>query len=156
MKRKLITLLLLMAGLTAVSQNCKYEINDIDKFTGKMTKLTKKTHLFENSQVVGYVNLQKIENDYSLILECDGSFLVKRTIKPGSDLYFLLEDGKKIILKERGGIFPIKIEDLTTLMKTKTVSVRFTLDTKEGDLQKDMDVKKGDSIRLTNLVKCIL
>lgn len=138
------------------SQNCKFEKNDIDKFTGKMTKLTEKSHFFENTQVVGYMSIQKIDNNFSFILICDGSFMVRRTIKPESEIFFLLENGEKVILKEKNGVFPVTASELSELMKSKTKSFRFTLDAKNGDLQKDLEIKKGDSIRLTNLIKCVM
>lgn len=154
--KTIITTILLILSTLSFSQNCKYKINDVDKFTGKITKLTKAEKIFENSAIMVHVSVQKIDNNYSLILVCEGSFYVLRTIKPNSELLFLLENSKIITLKEKDGVFPIKSDELKELMKSKSKTLRFTLETKEGALQKEGEIKNGDAIRFTNLIKCIL
>ncbi|MBN8697401.1 MAG: hypothetical protein J0L87_12795 [Bacteroidetes bacterium] len=155
MKNSIALILILLSTIT-FSQNCKYKTNDVDKFTGKLTKLTKPEELFETNQIVGFISIQKIDNEYSLIFVCDGSFNVRRTIKSGSKMLLLLENSKIITLEENNGSFPIKESDLMELMKSKVQSQRFTLDSKDGDLQKDVEIKKGDAIRFMNLIKCVL
>lgn len=42
------------------------------------------------------------------------------------------------------------------LMKSKAQSQRFTFEIKDGGLQKDVEIEKGDTIRFINLIKTLV
>lgn len=156
--KKLLTVLLLSMTIISVSQNCKYEKNDIDKFTGKMTKLTNDIKFFESSKSVGFIRIQKEDTKFQIIFVCDGSFNVRKSIKDGSELSFLLENNKAIILKKSdGNVYSISQTDLMELMQNKTKSCRFEYESKKGEkVVEDVDIKKGKAVELTDLIKCVL
>lgn len=155
--KTILTLLLLLSSLVGVSQNCKYEKNDIDQFTGKMTKLTKPVVIFENSKSKGFVSIQKTDEKFAIIFVCDGNFNIRKEIKDGSTLSFLLETGKVItITKSTGSVYQISKTDILELMQNKTISCRVQYQKNNELVTEDIKVKKGDAARLTNLVKCVL
>src|ERR1035437_8021544 len=95
----LITSAILLANYS-YSQNCKYEKNDVDQFTKKMTKLTKALKVFETKRSVGFMKIQRVDTKYSIMFLIDGDFNTRKEVKDGSELSFLLEGGKVITLKK--------------------------------------------------------
>lgn len=156
MKTKFLMILMLIS-FTITSQNCRYEKNEIDKFTGKLTKLTNDYKLFESSKSVGYVRIYRSGDDYAINFVCDGNFGIRRTIKNESELSFLLQDGKIITLKKsEGSNYSISKADLMSLMQTKIDSVRFQYQKNEETITDDCKVKKGQNTDVQNIIKCVL
>jgi len=139
------------------SQNCKYAINDIDMFTGKMTKLTKEKKFIETFDSEGHIALQKADTTFTLILSYRTSFSKKATVKDGAELSFLLEDGKIITLIKASGNYSVSSGQLKTLMTNKTKTLRYYY-TNQGDVYKfvDIEIKKSNAEALMDLIKCVL
>lgn len=70
MKTKLLSLFLLaFIGLRINAQNCKYKINEIDKFTNKYTKWTKAEKVIATFYTSGEFSVKKIDTSYFFIFD---------------------------------------------------------------------------------------
>lgn len=155
--KKLLLIITLISGINAYTQNCKYETNDIDKFTGKMTKITKKKKFIETFNSEGHVALQKADTTLTLILSYRTSFSKKVTVNEGAELSFLLEDGKIITLKKTSGNYATNSSQLKTLMAIKTKTLRYYFTDQGGDYKyEDIEIKKSNAEDFMNLIKCVL
>lgn len=155
--RKLTLITALLLGANAFAQNCKYETNDIDKFTGKMTKITKKKKFIETFNSEGHIALQKADTTLTLILSYRTSFSKKVTVGEGAELSFLLEDGKIITLKKTTGKYATNSGQLKTLMSVKTKTLRYYFTDQGGNYKyEDIEIKKSNAEDFIDLIKCVL
>lgn len=155
--KNIILIGLLLASTFVFSQNCKYKVNGIDQFTGKMTKLTKKKQIIKNFNSEGYVALQKTDTLFSLILSYRTSFSKKVTVNEGAELSFLIQGGEIITLKKTSGNYTVSKNQLKTLMTTKTDTIRYYYTDQGGDYKyQDIEIKKSNAETFMDLIKCVL
>lgn len=158
--KKIILGLVIVAFFSATnvfSQNCKYEVNGIDKFSGKMTKLTKKEKFIATFNSEGYVALEKADTTFNLILSYRTSFSKKVTVNEGAELSFLLEDAKIITLKKTSGNYAVTSNQLKVLMTIKTKTLRYYFTDQEGSYKyEDIEIKSSYAQSFMDLVKCVL
>ena len=155
--KTIITLIFLSITSLCFSQNCKYEKNELDKFTGKMTKLTKKRKFIETFNTEGFMRIQKVDTALSLRLDYRASFAKKLTVGDGAELSFLLDGGGIITLKKLNGDYVIYQWQLIKLMKTRTNVLRYYYNNDEGGyLYHDIEIKKGNAEDFMDMIKCVL
>lgn len=156
--KKLILITALFFTTSAIfAQNCKYEMNGLDEFTGKMTKLTKKEKFIATFNSEGYVSLKKADTTFTLILSYRTAFSKKVTVNEGAELSFLLENGSIITLRKMLGNYAIKSNQLKVLMTVKTMTLRYYFTDNGGDYKyEDIDIKSSNAKSFMNLIKCIL
>ena len=108
MKTKYFTLLLICASLTNVNaQNCKYNINEIDKFTNEYTKLTKPEKVIGTFYTAGEFSVKKTDTAYFFIFDyvlSSYSKFAPYSIKKSAQLIFLLENGETVTLNSADDI----------------------------------------------------
>ena len=126
------TLFVIITGLLLSNptwaQDCKYETNEMDKSTNKVTKITKKKTVWDVPFASeGKMSLSKIGDEYSVGFFYEnafggtGGFIVNQN----AELSFQLEDGTDIkLLKVKDG-YPITKEQLDQMLKSKVVLIRF-------------------------------
>lgn len=155
--KTIISVALLLFSMCAMSQNCKYQKNDIDKFTGKMTKLTKKVKLIETFNSEGFVVLKKEDEVFSLILNYRTSFSKNVTVNDGAELSFLLDNGGIVTLKRKNGEYPITKDLLIALTKNKSQTLRYYYTDSNNDYKySDTEIKKGNAEDFIELIKCVI
>jgi len=155
--KNLILIALLFISVNVIGQNCKYETNGIDKFTGKMTKLTKKVKLIATFSSEGFVSLQKADTTISLILSYRTSFSNSVTVNDGAELSFLLDNNKIITIKKAGIGYSLTNNQLKTLMTSKTKTLRYFFTDKSGNYKsEDIEIKSSNADDFIELTKCIL
>lgn len=156
MKNSILIIFLLLTT-SVFSQNCKYEVNGVDKFTGKMTKETIKKKFIQTFNSEGYAALQKADTTYALILSYRTSFAGKVTVNEGAELSFLLEDGKIITLKKTTGNYGVTSNQLKILMMVKTKTLRYYFTDQGGNYKnEDIEIKSSNAETFTDLIKCVL
>ena len=100
--KKLVFISLVLFSANCIAQNCKYSQNGVDKFTGKLTKVTKDFKFIETFASEGFLSIQKADTSLSLTLTYRTSFSSKIKVNDGAELSFLLEDGSIITIKKAG------------------------------------------------------
>lgn len=175
-------LLSLFVLSNAFGQDCNYQKNEIDKFNGKHVKVTKPLKVIGTFYTEGLFSIKKEDSSYSFIFEYTiskySSFL-PFSINRGSQLLFLLESGKQIILESDDnitginnvipGTLPVYTCRLTNvsynLTKTqleqflteKIKIIRFYRVEPSGkEDYVDNEIKRKDQGDISSLVKCIL
>ena len=183
MKKRLIFLLIVIASsLTAVAQNCKFKINDIDKFTNKFTRHTKSEKVIGTFFTSGEFSVKKIDTTYFFIFDYVLSSYTNfepYSINKGASLIFLLENGEVITLntfddihgikKTTLGLPPVYSCYLTNVsyqltryqvdqfFKSKVKSIRFYRTESNGKEDYiDNEIKRRNQDDIQNLIKCVL
>ena len=152
MKNQLIVLLTLFS-FSVFAQNCKYEKNEIDKFTKKKVVVTKSEKVFTSLNTSGFYTVKQedenffIEFDYLVQTSFSGTSKAETniTIKEKDQLMFLLENDEVITLVSSSTVqtqmkpnmasqlvnwelndvvYPITLEQLKTLQSAKTKTLR--------------------------------
>lgn len=155
--KKLFTFLMLFIASFSFAQDCKYEKNEVDKFTKKMTKVTKKVKLIQTFNSEGYVYITKEDTSLSISLNYRTSFSKSVKVEDGSELSFLLEGGDIITLKKKNGSYPISKENLTKLSSTKTKTLRYYYTDSDGNYKySDTEIKDGNAEDFMKLTLCVL
>jgi hypothetical protein len=123
-------LCLVLMGIThpSFAQGCSYSVDELDKVTNKVTKITKKKTVWDVPFASeGKMSLSKIGDEYSVGFFYEnafggtGGFIVNQN----AELSFQLEDGTDIkLLKVKDG-YPITKEQLDQMLKSKVVLIRF-------------------------------
>lgn len=190
MKSKFLSLLLTgMIVLTAfkpmVSKpppTCKYAINEIDKFTGKLTRITKTEKIFSTFFSVGEFKAIRIDTSFSFGFYygiSSYSNFDPYSIKPGNKIVLLMENEKTITLttldeikgvkKTTIGLPPVyscylnnvsysitKVE-IDQLLQNKVKSIRFYCHLGDGkEYYIDNDIKERNRDDIQQLIKCVL
>jgi len=169
-----------IASLTA--QNCKYKTNDVDKFTGKMTKETKSEKVISSFYSNGEFSIKKVDTVHTIVFDYSLSAYSKNepsNLIKGQQLQFLLENGEMVTIKSldeiKGtrkttvGIPPVYTCYLTSiaysitkgqmeaLVKSKVKSIRFYCTEPNGkETNIDSEIKKKNQEDIIDLVKCML
>ncbi|MEK9157724.1 MAG: hypothetical protein AAB638_00895 [Patescibacteria group bacterium] len=180
--KTLIVCFFLYASSVAIAQNCKYKINEQDKFTGKLTKLTKSEKVIGTFYTTGEFSVQKIDEEYAFIFNYSLSSYSKfdpYSIKKGAPLILLLENGETITLNSADDIngekkttiglppvysclltnvsYPVTKLQLELFAKSKVKSTRFYRTESNGKEDFiDNEIKKNNQDDIQNLVRCVL
>jgi len=181
--KKLITLILLCIPAFLFAQKCKYEMNELDKFTGKIVKLTKKEMILNAWDATMYFQCRREGDNIFLIFEfwhCAYSKVEMPKIQKGQKLMFLLSDGSSIELESADDItgtpknylvsipptycsilsqasYPATPESVEKLLRNTVSVIRFYKtegNGKEG--YKDYEIKKKNNEDIVDLLKCVL
>ena len=152
MKNQLIVLLTFFS-FSVFAQNCKYEKNEIDKFTKKKVVVTKSEKVFTSLNTSGFYTVKQedenffIEFDYLVQTSFSGTSKAETniTIKEKDQLMFLLENDEVITLVSSSTVqtqmkpnmasqlvnwelndvaYPITLDQLKTLQSAKTKTLR--------------------------------
>lgn len=169
----------LVTGLNA--QNCKFKINETDKFTGKYTKLTKSEKVISTFFTTGKFSVKKIDDSYFFLFDyvlSSYSNFEPYSIKKGAVLMFLLENGETVTLASADDIngikkvvvgippvyecfltnvsYPVNKSQIDSFFKSKIKSIRFyrtESNGKEDYIDNDISKKNQDNIQA--LIKCV-
>lgn len=152
MKYKIL-LSLTLASTLSFGQNCKYEKNEIDKFTKKKVVVTKSEKVFATLNTSGFYTVKQdgdnyyIEFDYLVQTSFSGTSNAEKNIaiKQHDELLFLLENDDVVTLKSSKTVqtqmkpnmatqlvnwelndvsYPVTKEQLSTLQSAKTKTLR--------------------------------
>jgi hypothetical protein len=152
MKNQLIVLLTFFS-FSVFAQNCKYEKNEIDKFTKKKVVVTKSEKVFTSLNTSGFYTVKQedenffIEFDYLVQTSFSGTSKAETNIaiKEKDQLMFLLENDEVITLVSSSTVqtqmkpnmasqlvnwelndvtYPITLDQLKTLQSAKTKTLR--------------------------------
>ena len=183
MESKFITILLIIASLSSVNaQNCKYKINEIDKFTSKYTKLTKPEKVIGTFYTSGEFSVKKIDTSYFFIFDyvlSSYSNFDPYSIKKSAQLIFLLENGETVTLNSADDIngtkktviglppvymcyltnssYPVTKNQIELFFKSKVKSIRFYRTESNGkEDYLDNEIKKKNQDDIQNLIKCVM
>ena len=183
MKIKLLSILLLaFLGLSVNAQNCKYKINEIDKFTNKYTKWTKPEKVIATFYTSGEFSVKKIDTSYFFIFDyilSSYSNFDPYSIKKSAQLIFLLENGETVTLNSADDIngikkiiigvppvymcyltnssYPVTKNQIELFFKSKVKSIRFYRTESNGkEDYLDNEIKKRNQDDIQNLIKCVM
>lgn len=149
-------------AITTNAQNCKYKTDEVDKTTGKQTKITKsKVFLMAPFRYDARMILQKIDTDYSVkfFLEYSAGG-VNKVANKDAELIFVLQDGTEVILK-RGNekeIYPISKEQMDSMLKSKVSTIRYyytNVKTNEYEHHPFYQASDGEAKDIQELIQCI-
>ena len=144
---------LCLLSFSAFSQNCKYEKNEIDKFTKKKVIITKSEKVFYTLNTSGFYTVKQdgenyyVEFDYLVQTSFSGTSTAEKniSIKQNDQLMFLLENDEIVTLVSSNTVqtqmkpnmtsqlvnwelndvsYPITLEQLKTLQSAKTKTLR--------------------------------
>lgn len=183
MKSIYLSLILIITFLTSVNaQNCKYKINEIDKFTNKHTKLTKPEKVISTFYTAGEFSVKKIDTSYFFILDYTLQSYANfepYNIKKSAQLIFLLENGEIVTLNSEDDIngtkytfvglppvyccyltnvsYPVTKEQIDLFFKSKVKSIRFYRTESNGKEDYiDNEIKTKNQNDIQNLIKCVI
>jgi hypothetical protein len=174
--------ILIIISAVASAQNCKYKINEIDKFTNRYTKLTKAEKVIGTFHTSGEFSVKKIDTSFYFIFDyalSDYSNFEPYSIKKGAALIFLLENGETVTLNSSDdingvkktvlGLPPVYVCYLTNVnytltriqveqfFKSKVKSIRFYRTESNGKEDYiDNDIKRKNQDDIQDLIKCII
>jgi hypothetical protein len=152
MKHVLLTISAVIS-MNSYAQNCKYEKNEIDKFTKKKVVITKSEKVFYTLNTSGFYTVKQdgenyyIEFDYLVQTSFSGTSNAEKniSIKQNDQLMFLLENDEVVTLVSSNTVqtqmkpnmasqlvnwelndvsYPITLEQLKTLQSAKTKTLR--------------------------------
>lgn len=107
MNKHLLVAILLLAGITAQAQECKFEAVGIDRFTKKETVRTRAVPVASKFFGPGIdAGVQRVDTTYSLVVDFNDFGSIKEPLLagPGSQLFFLLDNDESIELKAENSI----------------------------------------------------
>lgn len=181
-KTIIILFLTLLSFGNSYAQNCKYKVNELDKFTGKYTKITKSEKVIATFYTAGEFSVKKIDTSYFFIFDyviSSYSNFDPYSIQKSAQLIFLMESGDIITLhsddningtkKVVAGLPPVYLCYLTNVsyslsksqidlfFKSKVKSIRFYRTESNGKEDFiDNDIKKDNQDDIQNLIKCVI
>jgi hypothetical protein len=152
MKHVLLTISAVIS-MNSYAQNCKYEKNEIDKFTKKKVVITKSEKVFYTLNTSGFYTVKQdgenyyIEFDYLVQTSFSGTSNAEKniSIKQNDQLMFLLENDEVVTLVSSNTVqtqmkpnmasqlvnwelndvsYPITLEQLKSLQSAKTKTLR--------------------------------
>jgi hypothetical protein len=181
------TILLLIAvainSLSFAQKNCKYTVNELDKFTKKMVKQTKSEQIVSTWDKYLYFSARKEADDVNLIFEYWECWKSKREmvkITPGLKLMLLLEDGSIVELLSVSEItgaaknyptaipptycsvlydvkYSVPADAIEKLLSNTITTLRFYRTEGNGNTgYLDFEIKKKNSDDIIELLKCVL
>ncbi len=140
-------------SLNTFAQNCKYEKNEVDKFTNKKVVITKQEKVFSTVNTTGFYTVRQdgdsyyIEFDYLVQTSFSGTSNAEKNIaiKQNDQLMFLLDNDEVVTLSSSKTVqtqmkpnmatqlinwelndvsYPVTKEQLSTLQSKKTKTLR--------------------------------
>lgn len=165
-----------------LGQNCKYQINEIDKFTNKYTKVTKSEKVIGTFYTAGEFSVKRIDTSYFFIFDyalSSYSSFEPYSISKGAALIFLLENGEIITLYSEDIIYgnlktiigippvyscyltnvsyPVTRLQLDQFFRSPVKSIRFYRNESNGKEDYiDNEIKRKNQDDIQNLIKCII
>lgn len=156
----MITTIMLLLTVSMYSQDCDYKTNELDKATGKFTKVTERKTVADGMSSGAKMATQKIGDECSVKWTYLAGFnMTKFFVNKDAELIFMLEDGSKVTLKR--GVekdnYPITKEQMDALLKSKTSAVQYYYTVlKTGEYGKESYLmEKKWAERIQDLIKCI-
>lgn len=166
----------------AHAQNCKYKINEIDKFTNKFTKITKSEKVIGTFYTGGEFSVKRVDTSYYFIFDyalSSYSSFEPYSISKGAALIFLLENGEIITLNSEDVIYgtlktivgippvyscyltnvsyPVSRIQIEKFFRSPVKSIRFYRNESNGKEDYiDNEIKRKNQDDIQNLIKCIL
>ncbi len=139
--------------MNTFAQNCKYEKNEVDKFTNKKVVITKQEKVFSTVNTTGFYTVRQdgdsyyIEFDYLVQTSFSGTSNAEKNIaiKQNDQLMFLLDNDEVVTLSSSKTVqtqmkpnmatqlinwelndvsYPVTKEQLSTLQSKKTKTLR--------------------------------
>lgn len=166
LKTFLLAILIFPFTQNLAAQDCKYEVEEIDKFAKTKKLVTKSTVLWNPGNGNSFTIKGKLESNQRSLL-CRYVFDKPYTIPEGAQIVFLFEDGEVLTLIAQGesvaksekekllynSTFTLVLdEEQYTMLSEKAVTdVRITA--KERNF--DRPIKAAHSKRIADLVKCL-
>jgi len=165
-KTLIIALLLLPFTIDAQAQDCKFEVEDIDKFAKTKKLITKSTVLWNPGNGNSFSIKGKLESGQRALL-CRYVFDKTYSIAQGAQIIFLFDDGEALTLITQGGAkaesekdkrlyatnFTLVLdEDQQAILAEKAVTdIRITA------IERNFDrpIKQIYSKRLADIVSCL-
>lgn len=101
MNRSITVMLLCLTVGTAWTQPCQYEVQEVDRFTRKLTKLTRPEKVISTFYNTGRFSAKREDSTFQLILDYTASSYTRIdpfSIPRDAELNFLLADGRQITL----------------------------------------------------------
>ena len=137
------------------AQNCKYETNEIDNATKKVNKVTKEITAWRAFNDEAEIQFAKKGESYSLSIVCM-IFVVKASTYEGCYLIFQLENGKEIALKKGKINYAITKDQLSKMLTSKVVKIRYQYGTNVSDSKSyERDVKLKWAEDIIDGIKCV-
>ncbi|MEN9303085.1 MAG: hypothetical protein RL264_1514 [Bacteroidota bacterium] len=96
--KKFIFLIILASSPSFFSQRCKFEKNEIDKFTNKKVVISKKEKLFSTLTSSGYYSVKQTGDNYYLIFDFIEIKPITEAVSPGVIKYVQIFSGDKLQL----------------------------------------------------------
>jgi hypothetical protein len=173
---------LFVTSLTLKAQNCKFKVNEVDKFTNKYIKVTTPEKVIGTFYTAGEFSIKKIDTSYFFIFNYVLSSYSKfepYSIKKGALLQFLLENGEIVTLSSADDIngtrktiagiptvyncyltntnYPITRSQIDAFFKSKVKTIRFYRTESNGkEDYLDNVIKRKNQDDIQNLIKCVL
>ena len=171
----------LLFNIFSYGQNCKYETNELDKFTDKVTKITKSKKVVSSFFTAGAFSMKRSDSDYFILLDY-GISSYKRfkpyNINKDAKLILLLSNGDKITLTTPDNIkgvkkttigippvyscylsnvsYPISKADIDMILKSQVTNIRFYRTESNGKEDfVDAEVKSKASKIINELIRCV-
>ena len=166
LKTILLAFLLLPFAQNLDAQNCRFEVEDIDKFAKTKKLITKSTVLWNPGNGNSFTIKGKLESGQRALL-CRYVFNKPYTIAEGAQIIFLFEDGESLVLIAQGesvaksekekllynSTFTLVMdeEQYAILAEKAVTDIRITA--KERNF--DRPIKKEHAKRVADLVSCL-
>jgi hypothetical protein len=181
--KQLIVFALLIFSLTASAQKCRYEVNELDKFTGKMTKQTKLEGISDKGGTAIYLAARREGESIYFLFDwwtCDAKKVTMPSISKGMKMMFLFADNSNVEIESVDNItavpknylvsippmycailykcsYAISAEAAEKLMKQPISVIRFYKTDASGKTDyQDVNINKKNSDDIIELLKCVL
>jgi hypothetical protein len=148
------------------AQDCKYEVEDIDKFAKTKKLITKSTVLWNPGNGNSFTMKGKLESNQRALL-CRYVFNKPYTIAQGAQIVFLFEDGEVLTLITQGesvaksekekllynSTFTLVLNEEQYAMLAEKAITDIRITAKERNF--DRPIKKEHSKRVADLLSCL-
>lgn len=167
---------------SALSQTCRYSVNEVDKFTGQLVRTTRPEKVLSTFYTGGSFSVKRVDSAFALILDFTISSYSRvdlYSISKGSELILLLTDGGKVSLQAADEIrgskwtmiglppvyycelknvsYPLTRAQLDQLLRTELATVRFYRRAPSGKEDPvDTEIKPNNRDDLQELIRCVL
>jgi len=182
MKKTIILIAFLTSCFAINAQNCKYKVNEIDKFTGKFTKITKPKTVIATWFTAGEFSVKKEDTNYYFIFNyglSKYSNFEAYSINPGAKLMFMLEDNSIVTLETKylikgsmsvvygippvyvcalnNVVYQISLSDCQKFFNSKVKTIRFYRSESNGKEDYiDNEIKERNKDDIQQLIRCIM
>jgi len=172
---------IMLISFSSMAQICKYEVNGVDRFTGKLTKITKPKTVMVSFYTGGEFYIKMIDTNYYFVLNYTLSSYAdfeNYSINKGAKIMFLLEDESIITLSSYDNIngsksvvfglppvyecrlnnvcYPISYNDIKKFY-SRVKSIRFYRNESNGKEDYiDYEIKERNKDDIRDLINCVL